>query len=90
MPALLPLTVEDECNIWAMGSRERDVDDMLRRTWIRAVTWRSADERGGSLVEYLLLVSLIAIVAMVAVVFFGDENSQTFSSSADAVAEARG
>jgi pilus assembly protein Flp/PilA len=38
-----------------------------------------ASERGASLVEYSLLVLLIAIAALTAVAFFGDELSGTYS-----------
>ena len=38
------------------------------------------EERGASLVEYALLVVLIAIVAILAVRFAGDQVSQTFSN----------
>ena len=37
------------------------------------------DDRGASLVEYALLVVLIAIVAIVAVTFAGKQVSETFS-----------
>lgn len=39
------------------------------------------DERGASLIEYALLVALIAIVCVVAVTFFGGATSTKFSSS---------
>ena len=38
-----------------------------------------AGERGASMVEYSLLVLLIAIAALVAVAFFGDSLSGTYS-----------
>jgi len=38
-----------------------------------------SDERGASLVEYALLVALIAVVSIAAVAFFGGETSETFS-----------
>ena len=38
-----------------------------------------ADERGASMVEYSLLVILIAIVALVAVTVAGTELSETYS-----------
>ena len=43
------------------------------------------DDTGASLVEYALLVSLIAIVAVVAVTFFGTELSTEFSGIADSM-----
>jgi pilus assembly protein Flp/PilA len=44
-------------------------------TWIKA-------EKGASMVEYALLVVLIAIVALIAVRLAGSEVSQTFSDIA--------
>jgi Flp pilus assembly pilin Flp len=46
--------------------------------WTKAVTWVK-EEKGASMVEYALLVVLIAIVALVAVQLAGDEVSETFS-----------
>ena len=62
-------------------------------TWMRA---RFADsERGASLVEYALLVALIAVVCIVAVRILGQKANSSFSStgsafhfSTDAVSEA--
>ena len=45
------------------------------RMWIK-------DEKGASMVEYALLVVLIAIVALVAVTLAGTEVSETFSEIA--------
>ncbi|MFP5256579.1 MAG: Flp family type IVb pilin [Acidimicrobiia bacterium] len=48
-------------------------------TWLRA---RFSDsERGASLVEYALLVALIAIVCIIAIQFLGDEASESFSTT---------
>lgn len=47
-------------------------------TWLRA---RFADsERGASLVEYALLVALIAVVCILAIQFLGREASKSFDS----------
>lgn len=47
-------------------------------TWLRA---RFADsERGASLVEYALLVALIAVVCILAIQFLGKEASKSFDS----------
>ena len=43
-------------------------------------------ERGASLVEYALLVALIAVVCIVAVTFLGKSASSKFSSVGSAVA----
>ena len=46
--------------------------------WTKVTTWMK-DEKGASMVEYALLVVLIAIVALVAISIAGDEVSGTFS-----------
>jgi pilus assembly protein Flp/PilA len=43
------------------------------------------DERGASLVEYALLVALIAVVCIIAITFLGGEASSKFSSVGSAV-----
>ena len=50
--------------------------------WTKVTTWLN-DEKGASMVEYALLVVLIAIVALVAVQLAGTEVSGTFSEIAD-------
>ena len=52
-------------------------------TWIRA---RFADsERGASLVEYALLVALIAVVCIIAIQVLGQKASSSFSSTGSAI-----
>ena len=46
--------------------------------WTKVTTWMK-DEKGASMVEYALLVVLIAIVALVAISLAGQEVSTTFS-----------
>ena len=43
------------------------------------------DERGASLVEYALLVALIAVVCIIAITFLGQSASSKFSSVGSAV-----
>jgi len=43
------------------------------------------DERGASLVEYALLVALIAVICIVAIAFLGNSASTKFSSVGSAV-----
>jgi len=45
-------------------------------------------DAGASLVEYALLVALIAIVCFAAVTFFGDETDDTFSRVGNSVQDA--
>ena len=45
-------------------------------TWLRA---RFDEERGASLVEYALLVALIAVVCIAAIQVLGDNAKSTFS-----------
>jgi Flp pilus assembly pilin Flp len=49
--------------------------------WIAAHAGRRFGERGANLVEYILVVFLIAIVAMVAVAFFGAQTSTKYSTT---------
>jgi pilus assembly protein Flp/PilA len=51
-------------------------------TWLKA---RFADERGASLVEYALLVALIAVVCIVAIQFLGTEAESSFDSTGQAI-----
>ena len=43
------------------------------------------DERGASLVEYALLVALIAVICIVAIAFLGKSASQKFSTVGSSV-----
>lgn len=45
------------------------------------------DERGASLVEYVLLVALIAVVAIAAITFLGQSASDKFQSVGDSIAK---
>jgi Flp pilus assembly pilin Flp len=49
---------------------------------------RTADERGASVVEYALLIALIAVVLFSAVSFLGDTTDASFSGSAESITEA--
>ena len=52
-------------------------------TWLRA---RFSDsERGASLVEYALLVALIAVVCILAMTFLGEKADESFSSTGSAI-----
>ena len=51
----------------------------------KALLARFKDEKGQDLTEYALLVALIAIVVILAVVFFGDQVSQFFEGLGDTV-----
>jgi pilus assembly protein Flp/PilA len=52
-------------------------------TWLRA---RFSDsERGASLVEYALLVALIAVVCIVAIQILGNKANSSFSSTGSAI-----
>jgi Flp pilus assembly pilin Flp len=54
---------------------------VLLAFWTKVKTWIE-DEKGASMVEYALLVVLIAIIALVAIRLAGNEVSQTFSDIA--------
>lgn len=50
--------------------------------WTKLVSFLTDEEKGASMVEYALLVVLIAIVALVAVRLLGTQVSGTFSTAA--------
>lgn len=54
--------------------------------WTKVKTWME-NEKGASMVEYALLVVLIAIIALVAVALAGDEVSNTFSEIASGLSQ---
>lgn len=56
--------------------------DVLK-TWIQA---RIKSDRGASLVEYALLVALIAVVCIVAITFLGSSASDKFSETGSQIA----
>ncbi len=56
----------------------------LLATYVRARFGQ--DERGASLVEYALLVALIAVVCIVAVTFLGKSASSKFSTVGSSIA----
>ena len=53
--------------------------------WLQS---RCKTDRGASLVEYALLVALIAVVCIVAITFLGAEASSKFESVGTAIQEA--
>jgi len=53
----------------------------MRGLWTKVTTWLK-EEKGASMVEYALLVVLIAIIALVAIALAGEEVSSTFSDIA--------
>jgi pilus assembly protein Flp/PilA len=50
--------------------------------WLRSKT---DSERGASLVEYALLLALIAVICIVALQFLGDKASENFDSIGDSL-----
>lgn len=53
---------------------------MMLMGWLRS---RTSDESGASLVEYALLLALIAVVAIAALIFLGHAASNTLNSVAN-------
>jgi len=56
--------------------------------WTKALAFFTDEDRGASMVEYALLVVLIAIIALVAIRFAGREVSNTFNDVATNLASA--
>ena len=57
----------------------RQIITKLQSLWVR--------DEGASLVEYSLLIALIAVIALVAMRFFGTELSTSYSDIAQSVAD---
>ncbi len=56
------------------------------RLWTAHQARFAADDRGASMVEYALLVALIAVVVIAAALFLGEEISEKFSEVGDTIA----
>ena len=54
--------------------------------WTKLTAFLADEDRGASMVEYALLVVLIAIIAIVAISLVGDEVSSAFSEVSDSLA----
>ncbi len=54
--------------------------------WTKLMDWARDEDKGASMVEYALLVVLIAIIALVAIRLAGNQVSSTFSTIADSLA----
>ena len=54
--------------------------------WTKALAFFNDEERGASMVEYALLVVLIAIIAIIALQFVGRQVSGTFQQVGDTLA----
>jgi pilus assembly protein Flp/PilA len=59
---------------------------LMQVLWLRA-RFGTGRERGASLVEYALLVALIAVVCIAAVAFFGGRASESFSNVGRSVSQ---
>jgi pilus assembly protein Flp/PilA len=68
---------------------ETETNAMITTTYEFLAAWLLArfdnDDRGASLVEYALLVALIAVVCIVAITFLGRSASTRFSNVGSAV-----
>jgi pilus assembly protein Flp/PilA len=62
-------------------------EECLLAAWTRLTVWAKA-EKGASMVEYALLVVLIAIIAIVAVSIAGQNVSKAFSTVAGSLGAA--
>ena len=51
----------------------------MLRLWTAVQGWFTRDEQGATMVEYALLVALIAIVAIAAIILLGNRLSSEFS-----------
>ena len=54
----------------------------MLRSWVRSMI---RDEKGATMVEYALMVALIAVIALVAVKVLGTNASSTFNTAAASI-----
>ena len=59
----------------------------MLRLWTAYQSRFIQDEEGASMVEYALLVALIAVVVIAAALFLGEEISEKFSEVGDTLSE---
>ena len=68
------------CRTWAPAHTERGTMNLfVLKTWLQARFTK--DEQGANLVEYILLVALIALAVIAAVVFLRGEVSNKFNET---------
>ena len=61
-----------------IGDTTNDQGGIVSRFWVKTSNW-IAQDKGASMVEYALLVVLIAIVAILAIRLAGNQVSEAFS-----------
>jgi pilus assembly protein Flp/PilA len=64
--------------------------DLLKINFLHLLARLRGDEEGAALVEYGMLVGLIAVICVLAVTTLGQEVSQAFSAIANALAPLAG
>lgn len=77
----MPLIVQILLHSQVTEGGDRCETSRLRRRPRHGDRVTTAGERGASLVEYSLLIALIAVVCLGAVTFFGTELTQSLSTS---------
>ena len=55
----------------------------MLRLWTTYQSWLVKDEKGATMVEYALLVALVAVVVIAAALFLGQQISDKFSEVGD-------
>ena len=65
--------------------------DLMVRAWVAVETWRASlieDEEGGQgMVEYALILALVAVVAIVVLMTLGGRVVNTFNNASNAMAK---
>ncbi len=56
--------------------------------WTKAVAYFKDEERGATMVEYALMVALIAVVAIIVISIVGQETSNAFKTVGDSMGAA--
>ena len=66
-----------------------NVTDLIVRAWVAIQTWHTTtfqdEDRGQGMVEYALILALVAVVAIIILVVLGQRVTNTFNNAATAI-----
>jgi pilus assembly protein Flp/PilA len=86
VPARRYLSLKVVPNPWWAGTPTKELHMLTTYEFVAAWLRSKTDsERGASLVEYALLLALIAIVCIIALQFLGEQASERFNSVGDSL-----
>ena len=64
------------------------LSDLVLKAWVDVETWKASlgdEERGQGMVEYALILALVAVVAIIVLVTLGQRVTNTFNNASTAI-----